>query len=535
MSAVAPRPGRARPLAVLGLAACGLAACVGSPKAPGASTSSSAPVARSAGLPLAVRQAIEARLAGALPPRGSEADAHGAIVVAVHAEGATTILTAGARTVSGLPPDADTLFKVCSVTKVFTGVLLADATLRGRVTLADEAQRHLARVKVPRHTDGPVRLEHLATYSAGLPWQPSNFRTKSDGGYTDEAWRSFLEGYALPYAPGRGFQYGNVGFALLGEALAENAGEPVAALFRNRLFAPLGLERSGFIGERADDANRAQGVDVHGKLVPLDLDEPSQLAACGIETSASDLVRFLGAHFDAPHPLHRAMRLALEPRRHATGDFDGFDVGLGWFLEPDTHRAFKTGGIEGYRSIVGLDLERRTAAVVLAADERIDTGMLFDGIFNDVADAALDPPASAASPVAVPPSAVPYDVAFDDGLRLVGIEAPEHVASGGEATVRYFYRVERTPRFEWRAFVHADANGERVRSNHVLARPMRTLAPGTLVEDVVTLRFRPDLKNTTFTLYGGFYRGDERMGFASAKDDKRVVGPKLRIVPSVPR
>jgi CubicO group peptidase (beta-lactamase class C family) len=88
------------------------------------------------------------------------------MIVGVYARGETAMLAAGSRARGGPPVDGNTIFKVCSVTKVLTGVLLADAIERGNVRLDDEAQLYLHRVKLPTHAGGPIRVEHLATYRA---------------------------------------------------------------------------------------------------------------------------------------------------------------------------------------------------------------------------------------------------------------------------------------------------------------------------------------------------------------------------------
>ena len=477
-----------------------------------------------------LRALVEARIADARANDPDTVDtARGAVIVGVLARGELTLFSAGSRSPGGPPVDGDTLFKVCSLTKVFTGVLLADAVLRGHIRLSDEAQTHLTHVTLPRHADGSIRVEHLATYSSGFPWQPTNLVSKANGGYSVAAWRSFLENFALPYAPGTGFQYGNVGYALLGDLLAEHAATSLLALFRTRIFEPLGMRRSAFIGDRPDDENRAQGFNREGKLVALDRDEPSQPAACALETSMNDLMAFLRAHFADSSPLRSAMDLALEPRRQGAAEYAGFDVGLGWFLE-DGGRASKTGSITGYRSALALDRARRTAVAVLAADERVDQSLIADGVLSDLAAASDDTPSSQVA--SLPTHATPYDVKFEDGLRLVGIEAPTEVVLGQDAYVRYFFRVERTPRHEWRAFVHADAKGERVRSDHVLSQPMKSMVPGTLFEDRVKLHFRPGLKNTTFKLYDGFFRGSLRMEFEPHSDAGRFLGPSIRVVPA---
>jgi CubicO group peptidase (beta-lactamase class C family) len=483
-------------------------------------------------LSVPLRATMAARVDGARAlPAGVRRDAAdaaiGSAIVGVFSHGETAFLGVGPRSSGRDVVDSNTVFRVCSITKVFTAVLLADAIVRGRMKLSDEAQSHSSRLTLPRHVDGTIRLEHLATYTSGFPWQPTNFVEK---GYTDDAWRAFIEGYSLPQAPGREYQYGNVGFALLGDLLAEDAHLSVRDLFQKRLFDPLGMRRSRFIGERPDDENRAAGVDKDGKLVPFDISEPSQPAACAVETTASDLLAFARASLAETGPLSGAMKLALQRRRAANGIHAGSDVALGWLLSSDGRTAFKTGAIEGYRSAIALDLQSRNAVVVLSADERTDTTMLFEAVLGDLrrADEGRDSPLVSG----LPSTATPLDVPFEDGLRLVGIEAPAEAVIGQEALVRYFYRVDRTPSAEWRAFVHADAPKERVRSDHELVIPMRALVAGSLVEDRVKLTFGPELKNRSFTLFNGFYRGSTRMNCDPPTADQRVRGPKIRIVSS---
>ena len=78
-------------------------------------------------------------------------------------------------------PGAQTLYEIGSITKVFTGVLLAGAVLRGEVNLEDPVNRFLPpEAQIPDHASGPVRLWHLTTHTSGLPREvpyPCSFST----------------------------------------------------------------------------------------------------------------------------------------------------------------------------------------------------------------------------------------------------------------------------------------------------------------------------------------------------------------------
>src|SRR6185369_646660 len=70
-------------------------------------------------------------------------------------------------------PAGDTIFEIGSITKAFTGTLLADQVLAGTVRLDDPIQKHLPDgLTIPRRDDRDITLLHLATHTSGLPVQP---------------------------------------------------------------------------------------------------------------------------------------------------------------------------------------------------------------------------------------------------------------------------------------------------------------------------------------------------------------------------
>lgn len=435
----------------------------------------------------------------------------------------------GSRTITDArAPDENTLFQVCSLTKPMTGVLLADAVLRGHVALGDPAQKYLPDEPLPQHRDGPILVDHLATYSSGLPWMPTNFRRKDEGGYGPEELHAFLRSFELPAAPGTHHQYGNVGFAVLGEVLERSEAMPLRTLFQERLFRPLGMLRSGFIGERANDSNRAQGIDEEGHAFPVDGDEPSQPAACAVETSAGDLMRFMRAQLEAPKDerLGAALGLARKPRFAGADAPKDRKIALGWFLSEDEKVLWKDGAMRAYRAAAVANIDERTAAVVMASDARVDVTTLALAILADAG--RLSHPAPVPYVDRLPDGVTPYDELLGDGLRLIGIEAPREVTRGDKAVVRYFYRVEHAPAREWRSFVHADGKRERVRADHPLSTPMRLLEPNRIIEDRVELQVPTDLKSPQLVLFHGFFVNDRRMPLSGHPDD-RFKGPTMGI------
>jgi len=127
------------------------------------------------------------------------------------------------------PLDADTVFEIGSITKVFTALLLADTVARGEVKLTDPVEKYLPAEGRPKSVDNkPISLLDLVTYTSGLPRLPTNFSPQDKANpyadYTVEQLYKFLSEYTPRYYPGSHYEYANLGFGLLGHVLALQAG-----------------------------------------------------------------------------------------------------------------------------------------------------------------------------------------------------------------------------------------------------------------------------------------------------------------------
>jgi CubicO group peptidase (beta-lactamase class C family) len=156
--------------------------------------------------------------------------------------------------------------------KTFTAALLADMVTKGEVALEDPISRFLSEgVTMPSHGGREITLLDLATHRSGLPKNPDNHtpadQQNPDADYTIETMYEFLSSYELRREPGSQFEYSNLGFQLLGHALAQAAGMSYTELHRERILIPFGMTTAGFTldGERAEWA--AQGHR-SGSVVP---------------------------------------------------------------------------------------------------------------------------------------------------------------------------------------------------------------------------------------------------------------------------
>ncbi len=202
------------------------------------------------------------------------------------------------------------VFQIGSVTKAFTGLLLADLDLDGQVRLSGRATSYL-----PGAAPGPVTLLDIATHTAGLPRLPPGMwpytLLRPGDPYARYPERSLARAArrSLASAPGgtRPYRYSNYGFGLLGHLIGQAAGEPYPALLERRVCVPLGLRATTFDAVPVPGYRRRPAGPWHmGALA----------AAGGLYSTAADLAVLLVACLDpGSTPLRAAVRAALEPRR----------------------------------------------------------------------------------------------------------------------------------------------------------------------------------------------------------------------------
>jgi CubicO group peptidase (beta-lactamase class C family) len=127
--------------------------------------------------------------------------------------------------------DTDTVYRIGSITKMFTAVMLEQLVEAKKVHLSDPVEKYFPEIKTvqDRFPDAPpITLIQLATHTSGLGREPDDTATYVTGSVAN--WEKTLIA-ALPHThyilePGTRYLYSNIGFAILGAALARATGEP---------------------------------------------------------------------------------------------------------------------------------------------------------------------------------------------------------------------------------------------------------------------------------------------------------------------
>lgn len=161
----------------------------------------------------------------------------------------------------------NTVYRIGSITKPFTAVMLMQQVAAGRVLLSDPVERYLPEVKqIADRPQGaaPFTFLQLATMTAGLAREPNEAGPFWTGPVS--AWEKTLFS-ALPHTkytslPGTEYSYSNIGYAILGAALARVAGKPYTEWQRMHVLTPLGMQRTRFEVDSTIESDLAVGYQV---------------------------------------------------------------------------------------------------------------------------------------------------------------------------------------------------------------------------------------------------------------------------------
>jgi len=302
-------------------------------------------------------------------------------------------------------PDSNSELRLCSISKVFTGDLLTRLSAAGTVSLTDPLQRYAPpHAKVPQGPDGtPVTLQDLALHTSGLPREvlpsPAKVPHFTFPGYAARwAW---LPKQKLTTAPGTVALYSNIGFDLLGDALASASNKSYAQLLHETLLQPLAMWDTTLVPSKEQCARLLQPIKDEGPCT----DTQASGASSGVYSTPADMAKLLQYLLRVPSSVAQpaaALAVYLKPAQlksvqglsHA-GNPTG--IGLGWVQlgDPDTPPALmeKTGGGAGFTTYIAVSPTRQTGIFLAATWSKGDATIdFFHEANNLLAELANVPP-----------------------------------------------------------------------------------------------------------------------------------------------
>jgi D-alanyl-D-alanine-carboxypeptidase/D-alanyl-D-alanine-endopeptidase len=298
------------------------------------------------------------------------------LVIATIREDKSSVTVSGYGTTSrgsSNRPDGDTVFEIASVGKTFTGVLLAEMAQQNEVRLIDPLSQFLPKnAPVPQYQNRQITLLDLATHSSGLPSLPPNFASKDPlNPYKDYTTEQMLVGLGqieLERSPGSQYEYSNLGFGILGYALAQRAGQDFEQLIAERLLSPLGMTSTRMTLD-AEYKKRLATPHADGQAVPV-WEDTTMPGAGSFLSTANDLIRFIEAQWNMPLELPATLRsgLAMAQQKYRPGGATHESLGLGWHISSENALTivWHNGASGGSCSYVAFLPQQRAGVVVLS-------------------------------------------------------------------------------------------------------------------------------------------------------------------------
>lgn len=334
--------------------------------------------------------ASDAEIRKILAERVAEKEKDIGIIVGVIEPQGRRIIALGHRSNGDSRPlNGDTAFEIGSITKVFSALLLADMVAKNEVALNDPAAKYLpADIKVPDRNGRAITLVDLATHTSGLPFMPENAPPLNDPAaakYSAADLKRYIANYNLKRDIGSEWEYSNIGYWLLSEALSSCGRDSFENLMRKRVLAPLDLTNTDFSLSPKMKSNLAIGHDaaLHPAPDVSSLGIYSIMPAAGsLYSTVNDLLKVLSIAMNYGHsPFTRTMEITLRTRRPNGG---GDEQALGWTAveKGGDEIIFRDGGTFGFASSMAFDPKKRAGVVVLTNQQ---------GDVNDIARHLLQP------------------------------------------------------------------------------------------------------------------------------------------------
>jgi D-alanyl-D-alanine-carboxypeptidase/D-alanyl-D-alanine-endopeptidase len=277
-----------------------------------------------------------------------------------------------------------TIYPIASLTKTFTGTLLAQAQREGKLKLDDDIRNYLEG-DYPNlaFEQQPIRIHHLVNHVSSLPrLLPDNPEASpdfhSDVPYpqrlraivaksTRADFYAGLHKVKLTAPPGTRFQYSNAAAQLAGYILEQVYGNSFATLVRQHIATPLGMRDTCITPTEEQKPRLVDGYADMGTLQPY---FPDQTQAAGaLKSTLADMLAYARWHLAEQDPV---VRLSHQP----TDRVGDYTAGLNWqLLGSSTRRVlFQDGSHPGFANLLVLHPESGIAIIVLSNE--IDSGTM---------------------------------------------------------------------------------------------------------------------------------------------------------------
>ncbi len=289
------------------------------------------------------------------------------------------------------PATADTVYRVGSVSKLFTDLAVMQLVEQGKLDLDAPVTKYLPDFKPINKYDKPITLRMLMSHRSGLLREPP------EGNYFDPSVTALdrtvrsLNRTELVYEPGTRTRYSNAGIAVVGFVIQETQQQRFARHLFNRVLDPLGMTHSAF--EPSPELNEKLASAVmwgyDGREFPAPTFELGMAPAGSMYTTVNDLSRFLSALFAGGRgsggPIISAKTLdqMWTPQFVKPGEKTGYGIGFGIGELEGIKRVGHGGAIYGFATELAALPKKKLGVVVVTSRD------VANGVTRHVANEAL--------------------------------------------------------------------------------------------------------------------------------------------------
>jgi CubicO group peptidase (beta-lactamase class C family) len=371
------------------------------------------------------------------------------------------------------PADASTIYRIASITKLFTSTAVMQLRDAGLLQLDDPVAKHLPwfRIQNP-HADTPVvTIRHLLTHAAGLPreaafpyWSTNEFPSLSE---VQEA----LPGQALAIPTESDWKYSNLGLTLAGEVVAAVSGTPYTRYVEENILQPLGMANTFVETVPADHKLLATG---YGRRLPdgsrtlgPHTDCAAISPAANMASNVEDLAKFAMLQFRSG-PRADAQILAGSSLREMhrvqwLNDDWSAGRGIGFYVWRFENRTWvgHGGALQGYRTELQVAPADKVGVIVLTNADDGQPLLYTQKIFQWIVPALLGAVAAEVAPQETPAAWQQYTgryrsawgdlqvLVYNDELVMIAPADPDPLAGMTKLkpVAEHTFRMETKERF----------------------------------------------------------------------------------------
>jgi CubicO group peptidase (beta-lactamase class C family) len=259
-------------------------------------------------------------------------------------------------------------FEIGSITKPFTGIMLAKLVYDGKIN-PNEPIKNILHIPLKQSSLNGVEISlvHLANHTSGLPFEPSDVKGSNRydpySNYTIERLYNYLSNkIILLSAPGQIRKYSNLNFGLLGHILTLISGKSYENLLYETICNPLEMKNTYITFNDERKHLLIQGRNEYGNTISCgEVNDNAFIGATGIKSSARDLAKFIKANINDTSYFYLAQKTTHITDEHFSGS-------LAWetYNENGKHHVGAFGSTGGYTSGLIFERNERVGIVILS-------------------------------------------------------------------------------------------------------------------------------------------------------------------------